>query len=123
MNTKFKLALLTLLGFSASACCGTKKVAKSEDKSEPDIIIKEDVDPRVHLMYGVPFPDGSIARPVDVEENSVPSPRNGSKTKGAKLPNGGVAYPVDDEVKERVETSSKDEIHDEASNEMDMVLE
>ena len=98
-------------------------MAKSEDKSEPDIIIKEDVDPRVHLMYGVPFPDGSIARPVDLEENSVPSPRNGSKTKGAKLPNGGVAYPVDDEVKERVETSSKDEIHDEASNEMDMVLE
>lgn len=123
MNTKFKVALLTLLGFSASACCGTKKAAKSEDKKEADIIINEDNDPRVHLMYGVPFPDGSIVRPVDENGNPLPPARNGAKSEGAKFPDGRVAIPVDEESKEAVEANSKEAIHDEESDEMDMVLE
>ena len=123
MNTKFKVALLTLLGFSASACCGTKKAAKSEDKKEADIIINEDNDPRVHLMYGVPFPDGSIVRPVDENGNPLPPARNGAKSEGAKFPDGRVAIPVDEESKEAVETNSKETAHDEESDEMDMVLE
>ena len=92
MNSNIKIALLTLLGFSASACCGTKRVAKGEDKSEPNIMIQEENDPRIHLMYGVPFPDGSVVRPVD------------------------------DEVKERVETTSKEAVHDEIDD-MDTILE
>ena len=123
MNTKFKVALLTLLGFSASACCGTKKAAKSEDKKEADIIINEDNDPRVHLMYGVPFPDGSIVRPVDENGKPLPPARNGAKSEGAKFPDGRVAIPVDEETKEAVETNSKEAVHDEESDEMDMVLE
>lgn len=123
MNTKFKVALLTLLGFSASACCGTKKAAKSEDKKEADIIINEDNDPRVHLMYGVPFPDGSIVRPVDENGNPLPPARNGAKSEGAKFPDGRVAIPVDEESKEAVEANSKEAAHDEESDEMDMVLE
>lgn len=123
MNTKFKVALLTLLGFSASACCGTKKAAKSEDKKEADIIINEDNDPRVHLMYGVPFPDGSIVRPVDENGKPLPPARNGAKSEGAKFPDGRVAIPVDEESKEAVETNSKEAVHDEESDEMDMVLE
>ena len=123
MNTKFKVALLTLLGFSASACCGTKKAAKSEEKKEADIIINEDNDPRVHLMYGVPFPDGSIVRPVDENGNPLPPARNGAKSEGAKFPDGRVAIPVDEESKEAVEANSKEAIHDEESDEMDMVLE
>ena len=123
MNTKFKVALLTLLGFSASACCGTKKAAKSEDKKEADIIINEDNDPRVHLMYGVPFPDGSIVRPVDENGKPLPPARNGAKSEGAKFPDGRVAIPVDEESKEAVETNSKEDVHDEESDEMDMVLE
>ena len=71
MNTKVKIALLTLLGFSASACCGTKKAAKGEDKKEQDIIITEDNDPRIKLMYGVPFPDGTVVRPIDEESKEV----------------------------------------------------
>lgn len=71
MNTKFKIALLTLLGFSASACCGTKKAAKGEDKKEQDIIITEDNDPRIKLMYGVPFPDGTVVRPIDEESKEI----------------------------------------------------
>ena len=71
MNTKFKIALLTLLGFSASACCGTKKAAKGEDKKEQDIIISEESDPRIKLMYGVPFPDGSVVRPVDEDRREI----------------------------------------------------
>ena len=72
MNSKIKIALLTLLGFSASACCGTKKTTKSEDKSEPDITIQEQNDPRIQLMYGVPFPDGRVAVPLDDEEREHP---------------------------------------------------
>lgn len=71
MNTKVKIALLTLLGFSASACCGTKKAAKGEDKKEQDIIITEDNDPRIKLMYGVPFPDGTVVRPIDEESKEI----------------------------------------------------
>ena len=119
MNTKFKVALLTLLGFSASACCGTKKVAK-----EQDIIINEDSDPRIQLMYGVPFPDGSIARPVDENGQPLPSPRNGAKSEGAKDPEGRVVIPVPEEdVKEASEEASKEQIHDEEPDEVDMVLE
>lgn len=124
MNTKFKVALLTLLGFSASACCGTKKVTKSEDKSEPDVIIKEESDPRIQLMYGVPFPDGSIVRPADEFGNPVQSPRNGAKQDGAKQPDGRIAVPItEDEAKEQMQANSKEEIHDEEPAEMDMVLE
>ena len=123
MNTKFKVALLTLLGFSASACCGTKKAAKSENKKEADIIINEDNDPRVHLMYGVPFPDGSIVRPVDENGNPLPPARNGAKSEGAKFPDGRVAIPVDEEAKEAVENNAKEAAHDEEPDKMDMVLE
>ena len=31
MNMKWKIALLTLLGFSTAACCNTKKLGKSDD--------------------------------------------------------------------------------------------
>ena len=54
MNMKWKVALLTLLGFSTAACCNTKKLGKSEDaKSDP--VETETEDPRIMLMYGVPF--------------------------------------------------------------------
>lgn len=123
MNTKFKIALLTLLGFSASACCGTKKAAKSEDKNNQDIIINEENDPRIQLMYGVPFPDGKIVRPVDENGEPLPPARNGAKSEGAKFPDGRVAIPVDEETKEAVEANAKEAAHDEESDEMDMVLE
>ena len=74
-------------------------------------------------MYGVPFPDGSIVRPVDENGNPLPPARNGAKSEGAKFPDGRVAIPVDEESKEAVEANSKEAIHDEESDEMDMVLE
>lgn len=123
MNTKFKIALLTLLGFSASACCGTKKATKSEDKNNQDIIINEENDPRIQLMYGVPFPDGKIVRPVDENGEPLPPARNGAKSEGAKFPDGRVAIPVDEETKEAVEANAKEAAHDEEPDEMDMVLE
>ena len=71
MNMKWKVALLTLLGFSTAACCNTKKLGKSEDaKSDP--VETETEDPRIMLMYGVPFPDGRVVVPVD--ENGKPIP-------------------------------------------------
>lgn len=88
MNAKWKLALLALLGFSATACCGTKKATKSEDKKIQDIVSEEE-DPRIMLMYGVPTPEGEIARPI---EESAP------------YPDGSVVKPIsEEEAKERVE--------------------
>ena len=121
MNTKFKVALLTLLGFSASACCGTKKAAKNEDKKEADIIINDDIDPRIQLMYGVPFPDGKIVRPADEDGNTLTPARNGAKSEGAKFPDGRVAIPIEEETKEAVEANANEAAHDEESD--DMVLE
>lgn len=95
MNIRWKVALLTLLGFSTSACCGTKKAAKSEDKKEADILIKEVEDPRIQLMYGVPFPDGRVAIPVD--ENGKPIEAELQKGHGLRQPDGGMAVPVTDE--------------------------
>ena len=81
MNIKWKVALLTLLGFSTAACCGTKKASKSEDKNLNKIEAEEE-DPRIMLMYGVPFPDGEIARPVEDAK---------------EFPDGSVAKPVTEE--------------------------
>lgn len=96
MNIRWKVALLTLLGFSASACCGTKKVAKGEDKKEADIIINENEDPRIQLMYGVPFPDGSVVRPVDENGNVVPA-TPAAEGEGVRQPDGRIAVPLTDE--------------------------
>lgn len=67
MNIKWKMALLTLLGFSTAGCCTTKKASKT-DTTEADKIESEIDDPRIMLMYGVPFPDGEVARPIDPEQ-------------------------------------------------------
>lgn len=85
MNIKWKVALLTLLGFSTAACCGTKKASKSEDKAQNKIEAEEE-DPRIMLMYGVPFPDGEVARPIEE-----------STTEAKEFPDGGVAKPLTDE--------------------------
>lgn len=102
MNTKWKIALLTLLGFSASACCGTKKASKSEDKKEADINVNEEQDPRIQLMYGVPFPDGSVVREID--ENGNPVAETPTADKGAvRFPDGSYAKPIsEEEAKQRI---------------------
>jgi hypothetical protein len=81
MNFKWKVALLTLLGFSTAACCGTKKTSKSEDKNLNKIEAEEE-DPKIMLMYGVPFPEGEIARPVEDAK---------------EFPDGSIAKPVTEE--------------------------
>ncbi len=63
MNVKWKIALLTLLGFSTAACCSTKKASKKQDKAETNIEV-EGIDNRIMLMYGVPMPDGRFPTPV-----------------------------------------------------------
>jgi hypothetical protein len=122
MNAKLKIALLTMLGFSTAACCGTKKASKNKD-AEPQKIEADSVDTRIMLMYGVPFPDGSIARPVDENGNPLPPARNGAKSEGAKFPDGRVAIPVDEDGKELVDANAKEALHDEESDKADMVLE
>ena len=57
MNTKFKLALLALLGFSTASCASKKAAKKSQDK-EPNQVEADAIDSRIMLMYGVPGPDG-----------------------------------------------------------------
>lgn len=90
MNTKWKIALLALLGFSATACCGTKKATKSEDKKGQDIVSEEE-DPRVMLMYGVPFPDGQVVRPV--EEGATQS----ADAEAVRFPDGSLVKPLSNE--------------------------
>lgn len=90
MNTKWKIALLALLGFSTAACCSTKKATKNEDKESQDIVTEQD-DPRIMLMYGVPTPDGVIARPVDENGNPI------KETEAKEFPDGRIAKPLTDE--------------------------
>ena len=68
MNTKLKIALLSLLGFSTAACCCTKKSStKGEDRQNPTIKA-DSIDTHIILMYGVPFPNGERITPVDDEQ-------------------------------------------------------
>ncbi|MBO7242880.1 MAG: hypothetical protein J6V19_04365 [Alistipes sp.] len=95
MNTKWKIALLTLLGFSTAACCNTKKATKSDD-GQPQQIVNEQEDPRIMLMYGVPSPDGRVVRPIDENGNPV------AENEAVQFPDGGVAKPVTDEQAQQI---------------------
>lgn len=66
MNAKWKIAILAMLGLSTAACCGTKKSKKSEDP-QPAGVEDQMEDPRIMFMYGVPFPDGEVFRPIEDE--------------------------------------------------------
>ena len=95
MNMKWKIALLTLLGFSTAACCNTKKVTKTDD-AQTDPMETETEDPRIMLMYGVPFPDGQIARPVEDTETIKP------EEEGVPFPDGAVVHPINEEEAAKV---------------------
>ena len=95
MNMKWKIALLTLLGFSTAACCNTKKLGKTED-AKLDNVESETEDPRIMLMYGVPFPDGQVARPVEDAE-SVEANKD-----GVPFPDGRVVHPISEEEAAKV---------------------
>jgi hypothetical protein len=102
MNRKLKIALLGLLGLSTAACCSTKKTKKSQD-NEPQKIEAEEMDPRIQLMYGVRFPDGQVARPV--EEDVVAPAKD-----GVPFPDGSVAKGITEvEAAKRVEELRKEE--------------
>lgn len=60
MTRKFKLLILSLLGFSA-ACSGVKNSAKSQPEEEADSMSTV-VRPDIRLMYGVrrPVPVGKV---------------------------------------------------------------
>ena len=91
---KWKIALLTLLGFSTAACCNTKKCSKSDDAPKSGVE-SETEDPRIMLMYGVPFPDGQVARPVE-DANVAP------ETEGVKFPDGRTVHPISEEEAKKV---------------------
>jgi hypothetical protein len=90
MNRKLKIALLGLLGLSTAACCSTKKTKKSQD-NEPQKIEAEEMDPRIQLMYGVPFPDGQVVRPV--EEGATQS----ADAEAVRFPDGSLVKPLSNE--------------------------
>lgn len=56
MNTKLKIALLALLGFSTASCASKKAAKRSVDKQDKNIET-DAVDTRIMLMYGVPGPN------------------------------------------------------------------
>ena len=88
MNAKWKIAILAMLGLSTAACCSTKKAKKSEDP-KPVEVEDQMEDPRVMLMYGVPFPDGQVARPIEEVKES--------EEQGGPFPDGAVAHPISEE--------------------------
>lgn len=88
MNAKWKIAILAMLGLSTAACCSTKKAKKSEDP-KPVEVEDQMEDPRVMLMYGVPFPDGQVARPIEEVKES--------EEQGVPFPDGAVAHPISEE--------------------------
>ena len=92
MNAKWKIALLAMLGLSTAACCSTKKSKKSEDPQPAGVEDQMD-DPRVMLMYGVPFPDGQVARPVEDVKDDVKQ----ADEQAARLPDGAIAHPISEE--------------------------
>ena len=89
MNAKWKVALLAMLGLSTAACCSTKRGKKSED-AKPAEMENQMEDPRVMLMYGVPFPEGEIARPV--EEDAAEA-----SNEGVAFEDGRVVHPISEE--------------------------
>lgn len=109
MNIKWKVALLTLLGFSTAGCCTTKKASKAET-SEPNNIESEIDDPRIMLMYGVPFPDGEVARPIDPEqakeeikalkreaEKGAEQEASAAENEGVPFEDGSIVKPISEE--------------------------
>lgn len=93
MNAKWKIALLALLGLSTAACCSTKKAKKSEDPKPVEVEDQMD-DPRIMLMYGVPFPDGEMARPVEEVKEAT--------EEGVAFPDGAVVHPISEEEAKKV---------------------
>jgi hypothetical protein len=106
MNIKWKVALLTLLGFSTAACCGTKKTSKSEDKNLNKIEAEEE-DPKIMLMYGVPFPDGRVVVPVDENGKPIEAKMDGE---GVPMPGGRIVKPIsEEEAKKLIEELKREE--------------
>lgn len=68
MDAKLKIALLSMLGFSTVACCGSKKAGGKKNDAEPQIIEADSINTGIMLMYGVPFPDGRPVSPISDEE-------------------------------------------------------
>lgn len=61
-------------------------------------------DPRVMVMYGVPFPDGSIARPVDENGNPTGESISAPTDDAVRFPDGSIAKPItEEEAARRIE--------------------
>ena len=90
MNAKWKIAILAMLGLSTAACCSTKRAKKGEDPKPTETENQMD-DPRIMLMYGVPFPDGEVARPVEEESATE------AKEEGVPFEDGRVVHPISEE--------------------------
>lgn len=101
MNKKLKVAMLGLLGLSTAACCGTKKANKAQDAQTTPTEI-EGEEPQIMLMYGVPFPDGEMVRPIE-DEKAV------SEEEAARFPDGSIAKPLtDEEAAKRIDEIRKE---------------
>ncbi len=101
MNKRLKIALLGLLGLSTAACCTTKKSTKSEDKKNQEVDVNQE-DPRIMVMYGVPFPDGKIAQPVDEQGNPIDENITNANEEGVPFPDGSIVKPLSEEEAQRV---------------------
>lgn len=103
MSARWKIALLAMLGLSTAACCSTKRASKGDDP-KPEELDNVAEDPRVMLMYGVPFPEGQIARPVVDDEGAK------ATEDAVRFVDGSIVKPLsDEEAQRRIEKYSAEE--------------
>lgn len=122
MNKRLKIALLGLLGLSTAACCTTKKSTKSEDKKNQEVDVNQE-DPRIMVMYGVPFPDGKIAQPVDEQGNPIDENITNANEEGVPFPDGSIVKPISEEEAKRVIEELKREEEEKAKQQAEELEE
>ena len=109
MNKRVKIAILGLLGLSTAACCTTKKGNKSQDKRDQEVDVNQE-DPRIMVMYGVPFPDGSMVQPVDENGNPTGEDVVNANRGGVPFPDGSIAHPIsEEEAARRIEELQREQ--------------
>jgi hypothetical protein len=122
MNKRLKIALLGILGLSTAACCTTKKNNKSEDKKNQEIDINQE-DPHIMVMYGVPFPDGEMVKPVDEQGNPIDENITDPNTEGVPFADGSIVKPISEEEAKRVIEELKREEEEKAKQQAEELEE
>lgn len=84
MGKKLNLAIIAMLGFS-SACSSSRKTQASPENDEAQTDVPTVIEPRIRVMYGVPYPRPAILMPVEEQSEATPD-NQGDTTDTANTP-------------------------------------